>query len=62
MALSRESKEELIEYLKENLTVRVSVSHDNDYYTNGFRVSVKLALEGDEITSDSDSFTLPGDR
>ena len=43
------TKEELKQYLKENLTVRVYTSYDDNY------VRVSLELEGEEISGDKDS-------
>lgn len=56
------NKEELIEFLKENLSVSVYLNSSSDFYSTGFEVTVSLQLENEIIASSSDSFALNHER
>jgi len=51
------TKEELIEFLKENLTISVSQTYEYVYGGIGPCVHVALNLQGEEISSDT--YQLP---
>lgn len=53
------SKDELIAFLKEHLSVNVRVSRQYGMYEqNGVRVEVELLLDGEEISSSTDFIML----
>lgn len=53
------NQEQLLAFLRENLTVRLDISHRQDFYNNKMDVKVQLRL-GEEVISESeDSFPLP---
>lgn len=49
------------QYIKENLTVSVSAGEDWSSFSSGnsIRVNVQLNLNGEIISEDSESFSLP---
>jgi hypothetical protein len=50
--------EALAAYLKGNLTIDVSTEQDWDYYSDGVRVTVRLSLDGEVISTSSDTVTI----
>lgn len=54
------TKEEMIAFLKENLTVSVILENEYGYYSsNGVKVRVTISLGDEKITESSDSVSLP---
>ncbi len=50
--------EELKAYLRDNLEVRVTLDHNYDWYTTDLRTEVTLCLEGEPISTTSDTLCI----
>ena len=59
MAISDEMRQAILQVINESLTVEVTVEESCAMYSSGIRVRTRLLLEGEEISSDSDSMALP---
>lgn len=53
------TKEELIEFLKENLYVSISISDGWDYGYSYKSVEVTLSIGDEVISKNSDTFSVP---
>lgn len=50
--------EDLKKYLRENLEVKVSLDHNYDWYSTDLRAEISLVLEGDTISTTSDTICV----
>lgn len=55
--------EEIIDFLKENLTIELDIKKEEQRYSSSAYIKLKvvLKLDGDEISSSDDYFDLPKD-
>jgi len=53
------TKEELITFLQENLSIDISVKTEPYCYDNTKEIKVTLTLDGEEISTSSSTITLP---
>ena len=52
------TEEELLQLLKEKLSISISTEVDTGYYSNSLKIRIKLSLDGEEISSATDSIDL----
>lgn len=55
-------REALKTYLTEHLSLNVDLNEERDYYGTSLKFTASVSLDGDEIASDSDYYSVPNER
>lgn len=55
-------REALKSYLVEHMSLSVDLSEDRDYYGTSLKFTASVSLDGEQIASDSDYYSVPNER